>query len=257
MSLWHLQRSVKRGKLYIVGIGPGSIKHMTLRALEAIRDSEVVVGYKKYVELLDRAGLLQGKRIIVSEMGQELDRVKAAIEEAMSGRVVSLVSSGDPVVYGIAELALRYLDEHNVDIDVEIVPGVTAALAASSLLGAPLSDDFAVISLSDYNVPWEQICKRLKAALETDFVVVLYNPSSRARRGRLIEALNLIKQIRPTAIVCIVKNALRDGQNVVITSIRDLDPEIIDMNTIVIVGSSRTRVLKRGFVITKRSRVLP
>jgi len=249
---------MRRGKLYIVGIGPGSLKHMTLRAVEAIRESEVIVGYKRYVELLEKHCLTQGKKVIVTDMGQELDRVEAAVREAISGKIVSLVSGGDPSVYGIAELALRYIDYYNIDnLDVEVIPGVTAALAASSLLGAPLSDDFAVISLSDYNVPWEDICRRLKAALETDFIIVIYNPSSKRRKDRLIEAINIIRKVRPSAIMCIVKNAYRENQTIHVASIDKVDPDIIDMDTILIVGSSRTRVLKSGLVVTRRSRLLP
>ncbi len=247
---------MRRGKLYIVGIGPGPPEYMTLRALDAIRESEVVVGYRRYVELLRKAGLLESKKVISNEMGQELERVKIAVQEALNGKIVSLVSSGDPVVYGVAELALRYIDRNNFDINVEIVPGVTAALAASTLLGAPLSDDFAVISLSDYNVPWSEIYRRLRAALETDFVVVLYNPSSSKRAQRLIEALNLIRSIRPNALVCIVRNAFRENQTIVVTRVESVDPSSIDMNTVVIVGSSRTEVLKSGLVVTRRSRRL-
>ncbi len=247
---------MRRGKLYIVGIGPGSLEYMTLRALDAIRESEVVVGYRRYVELLRKAGLLESKKVISNDMGQELERVKIAVQEALNGKIVSLVSSGDPVVYGVAELALRYIDRNNLDINVEIVPGVTAALAASTLLGAPLSDDFAVISLSDYNVPWSEIYRRLRAALESDFVVVLYNPSSSKRAQRLIEALNLIRSIRPNALVCIVRNAFRENQMIVITRVESVDPSSIDMNTIVIIGSSRTEVLKSGLVVTRRSRRL-
>ncbi len=188
------------GKIYVVGIGPGGRGHRTCRAVEAIAESRVVAGYHPYLELV--ADLTAGKELIASGMTHEVQRCRQALQRAAQGEVVSLLSSGDPGIYGMAGLALEIRHAEGFDVAVEIVPGVTAASAAAAALGAPLMLDFAAISLSDLLVPWETIRQRLAAVAAADLVVALYNPRSAKRVRQLEEAVAIFRGSRPGETPC-------------------------------------------------------
>lgn len=244
-------------KIYAVGIGPGDLNHLTPEAKNAVLRSDVVVGYTLYVNLI--AELLEGKRTITSGMKNELARCRAAVEEARRGRTVAVVSSGDAGIYGMAPLLMELL-ENNPEIEFEIVPGITAATAAASLLGAPLSNDFAVVSLSDLMTPWPMIEKRLEAVGLGDFVLCLYNPKSGARKDHLRRACDLLLKHKPPETLCgLVRNALRGCSTATIRTLAELPDEKVDMLTTVIVGNADTRRLGNRLVTTRGYRldVLP
>ncbi len=237
----------------VVGIGPGGSEHMTKKAISAIDKAEVLVGYTTYIELLEE-GLKKGKEIISTGMMKEIERCKAAIEKARQGKSTVIVSGGDPGIYGMAGLILELLAEEELieKINLEVIPGVPALCAASALLGAPLMHDFVSISLSDLMTPWELIKKRITLALEGDFVIVLYNPRSKKRKRQLKEAIELIKEKRGDKVaVGIVKHATREGEKIIITDIRAINQEVVDMGTILIIGNSKSRIYN-GFMVTPR-----
>lgn len=244
--------SAPGGKLYVVGIGPGTREEMTVRALRVLETCEVVVGYRLYLELL--GDLVEGKEVISSGMRREVDRCRRAVEEAAQGRRVALVSSGDAGIYGMAGLALQVVEAQQPDLEVEIVPGVTAASTAAAALGAPLMHDFAVISLSDLLTPGELVEDRLHRAGAGDFVVVLYNPRSRGRTAQLRCAQEILLAYRPGSTpVGIARNGGRPGEVIGLTSLAEL-PEReaeIDMTTTLIVGNSQSYVFQ-GRMITPR-----
>ena len=196
-------------KLYIVGTGAGNAGGMTLDAQSAILGSDLVVGYTLYVELL--RGIFPEKDYLATGMKSEVERVRLALSEAQKGKTVLLVCSGDSGVYGMAGLALELSVEYP-GVEIEVVPGVTAALSGSALLGAPLGHDFAVISLSDLLTPWELIEKRLRMAAEGDFAIALYNPSSKKRADYLARACDILLESKPADTVCgIARNIGREG----------------------------------------------
>lgn len=232
-----------RGRLSVVGLGPGARDLLTPRAIEAIRGARFVVGYAPYVRQI-RDLLRPGTDALASQMGSEEERTAAAISRAREGDSVALVCSGDPAVYAMAS---PVLEQGTDGIDVEIVPGITAGLAASSILGAPLGHDHALISLSDLHTDWDIIERRLSAAALGDFVAVLYNPRSKHRREHLPRALAIFGEHRPPATpVAVVHQAYRKGQTTTMTTLETFDPEVVDMNSLVIVGSSRTRYVTTG-----------
>ncbi|MGL5406468.1 MAG: precorrin-3B C(17)-methyltransferase [Propionibacteriaceae bacterium] len=236
-------RRPARGKLSVVGLGPGARQLLTPMAVEAIRNATFVVGYGPYVRQI-RDLVRPGARIHISKMGTEEERTRLAIDTARNGENVAFVCSGDPAVYAMASPTLEMGTD---DIDIAIIPGVTAALAASSLLGAPFGHDNATISLSDLHTSWEIIEKRLQAAAEGDLVVALYNPRSRKRRMHLPRALEILGQHRPTSTpVAVVQQAYRAQQKVTMSTLADFQPEWVDMNSIVIVGSSTTKYVSTG-----------
>jgi cobalt-precorrin 5A hydrolase/precorrin-3B C17-methyltransferase len=241
-------RSASRGKLFLVGIGPGDLEHMTFRAREAINNSEVVVGYQSYIKLIEP--YLGQKEVIASGMGAEVERVKAAIRLAKGGKTVSLVSSGDTGIYGMAGLVGELLGHR--DIDIEVIPGVPLLVASATLLGAPLNADFVSVSLSDYLVPWADISRRLELAAQGNFVIVLYNPRSRRRKDQLIKAREIILKYRsPSTPVGIATNAYRREQDIVVTDLEHMLDYEIGMNTTIIIGSSETFNLD-GWMVTPR-----
>ena len=187
-------RGDRPGKLYVVGIGPGGRQHRTLRAVEAIAESQIVVGYTPYLEAI--ADLTGGKELVASGMTHEVERCRQALHRAAAGEVVALISSGDAGIYGMAGLALELAEAEDLHVPVEIIPGVTAASAAAAALGAPLMLDFAVISLSDLLVSWEVIRRRLEAVAAADLVVALYNPRSEKRVRQLQEAVEILRAAR-------------------------------------------------------------
>lgn len=210
---------------------------MSMRARQALAEAEVIVGYQTYLGFLDE--LLAGKELVNSGMRKEVERGEIAVEQAKAGKKVAVVSSGDAGVYGMAGVILELVGEQ--DIEVEVVPGITAASAAAACLGAPLMHDFAVISLSDLLTPWELIKKRLACAAEGDFIITLYNPRSKGRRNQIVEAQQIISQFRDAKTpVGIVRNAKREGEEVVITTLGEMFDHNIDMFTMVVIGNSQT-----------------
>lgn len=236
-------------KLYIVGIGAGNAGGMTLDAQSAILGSDIVVGYTVYVELLKK--IFPDKKYLATGMKSEVERVDAALSEARSGKTISLVCSGDSGVYGMAGLALeRSVNYPNVDI--EVVPGVTAALSGSALLGAPLGHDLVIISLSDLLTPWEVIEKRLRAAAYGDFAIALYNPSSKKRADYLARACDILLEQRSPDTVCgIARNIGRDGCSHIVLTLRELRDTPVDMFCTVFIGNSSTREIN-GRMVTPR-----
>jgi precorrin-3B C17-methyltransferase len=240
----------KDGKIYVVGIGPGNREQMSLMALRAIEESETVIGYRTYIDLIE--DLLEGKEVINSGMKKEIERCNLTIDEAEKGKVVSIVSSGDPGVYGMAGALLELSHKRKSDIEIEIVPGITAANAAAASLGSPLMHDYAVISLSDLLTDWEVIKKRVEYAAVGDFVIALYNPKSKKRVNQIIEAREIIsKHRKPDTPVGIVRNAKRDGEKIIVTDLKNMLEHEIDMFTIVIIGNSNTYRFK-GKMVTPR-----
>jgi precorrin-3B C17-methyltransferase len=243
-----------RGRLFVVGLGPGDRAAMTGQALEALRQAEVVVGYDGYFTWI--ADLVEGKECLALPLTQETERARVAVERLRQGRVVCVISSGDPGVYGMAGLVLQCLGDTGHE-DVMVVPGVSAVNAAAALLGAPLGHDFAVVSLSDMLTPWELIERRLRAAAEADFVLALLNPKSQRRDWQYRRAQEILAPCRPPQTpVGIIRNAYRPGQAIERTTIARMAEAAVDMFTTVIVGNSQTRwiseamVTPRGYPLT-------
>ena len=243
------------GKLYLVGIGPGDAQYLTPAASNALAASDVIVGFRAYIQQIEP--LTAGKEVVSMELGQELERASTAVDLAYAGRTVSVVSSGDAGIYGMAGPVFRVLTDRDWDGQdpaVETVPGVSAMQAAAAVLGSPLMQDFCAISLSDLLTPWEKIRGRLEAAGQGDFVVALYNPRSQRRQTQLLEAREILLKHRPGSTpVGIVGDAFRPGQRVTVTNLQDLEKEAesVDMVTIVVIGNSTT-YLHGGRVITPR-----
>jgi precorrin-3B C17-methyltransferase len=241
------------GNVSVVGLGPGDASLLTPLAAEALARADVLVGYGPYLDLVS-AELKAGKELMITGMTRELDRARQAVAAAAAGRSVAVVSSGDAGVYGMAGLVLEVLEEAGLlaAIDCQVVPGVPALAAAAALLGAPLGHDFAVVSLSDLLTPWEVIENRLAAAAGADFILVLYNPRSRRRDWQLPQALRIIAAARPPETpVGVVRNAYREEQSVWTGHLDGLDPDRVDMLSIVLVGNRSTR-LSGAKMITPR-----
>ena len=238
------------GHLRIVGLGPGTPALRTPAAETAVRHAQVVIGYAPYVDAC--ADLLHPHHEVVrSPIGEEVVRAKQALAEAAGGREVALVCSGDPGVYAMASIALE-LAADAPGVEIETVPGVTAALAASAAVGAPLGHDFATISLSDLLTPWEAIEPRLRAAAAADFALALYNPRSGRRTWQLDAARRILLEHRaPSTPAAVVTEATRAGEHVQVTTLAELDPTEVGMTTCVLIGASTTRVLD-GRVVTPR-----
>jgi precorrin-3B C17-methyltransferase len=238
------------GRLRVIGIGPGGPQHRTLRAIEVIAESNVVVGYAPYLKAI--ADLTEGKQLISSGMTHEIERCRQALRRAAAGDTVALISSGDAGIYGMAGLALELAAAENLRVPVEVVPGVTAASAAAAALGAPLMLDFAVISLSDLLVPWETIRQRLEAVAGADLVVALYNPRSKSRVRHLQVAVEIFRGVRPGQTpVGIVTAAGQDAESLVLTDLDHVLEQDIGMRSVLIVGNSTTRLID-GRMVTPR-----
>lgn len=243
-------RGDMKGKITVVGIGPGNRDTMTFKAFKRISEADVIVGYKTYIDLIE--DLLDGKKVLSSGMRKEYDRCVEALEEAASGKVVAVVSSGDPGIYGMAGIMLEVINEKGSDIEVEIVPGVSSVNASASVLGAPLMHDFVCISLSDLLTDWELIKKRVLKAAEGDFVIALYNPKSKTRITQIVEARDILLSVKSgDTPVGIVNECLRINQSMVITDLTNMLNHQIDMTTTIIIGNSNTFV-KNGKIITPR-----
>ena len=240
-------------KLYVVGIGPGDAAHMTAQARQAIASAEVLCGYTVYVDLL--RPLFPGKAVYATGMKGELERCRWALETAASGHSVALVCSGDAGIYGMASPVLQMAGDYP-DAQIEIVPGLTAALSGAALLGAPLGHDFCVISLSDLLTPWEVIEKRLRCAARGDFAICLYNPASRHRPAYLRRACRILLEEKAPDTVCgLAQNIGREGERWQVLSLEALASAEADMFTTVFIGSSQTRqeedkmVTPRGYAL--------
>ena len=246
------RRAGPRGRLALVGLGPGHPAHRTPAAAVAVRAAEVVIGYTAYV---DQAADLLGphQEVHRSPIGEEVRRAGLALDEAAAGRQVAVVCSGDAGVYAMAALVLDMADGMAPGVPVEVVPGVTAAVASAAALGAPLGHDHAVISLSDLLTPWEVIERRLRSAAEADLVVALYNPRSQSRRWQLDAARAILLEHRkPETPVGVVRDAGRPGQSVRVTTLAGLTVDDVDMRTCVIVGSTTTGVVDGDRMCTPR-----
>lgn len=238
----------------MVGIGPGGPLDRTRRAENAITSCSVVVGYQRYLDLIQ--DLLAGKEIISSGMTKERERCKAALEAASQGKTVALISSGDAGIYGMAGLALELAATNGMHIPIEIVPGVTSATAAAARFGAPLMLDFAAISLSDLLVPWETIHKRLEAVAAADMVVVLYNPRSRKRKVQLTEAADILRKHRPgTTPVGIATSVGAEDESIVMSDLDHFLDTEINMRSVVIVGNSSSLMMDGWFVTPRGYKV--
>ncbi|MEK6697926.1 MAG: precorrin-3B C(17)-methyltransferase [Nitrospirota bacterium] len=260
----------QKGKIYIVGTGPGSLEHITPAARDAIKRSDVIVGYGTYLDLIKE--LLTDKEVVSTGMTQEVDRCRKAISIAREGKTVAIISGGDPGVYAMAGLVFEVLksaeseeQHHGAELEtpnselrtlnypsVEVIPGISALNASASRLGAPLMHDFACISLSDRLTPWDVIEKRLEAAASADFVIVLYNPRSKGRAGHINRAREIIlKHRKPTTAVGIVKGAMRTHETIIVTDLERMQVTDVDMQTTVLIGNSKTFVWN-NLMITPR-----
>ncbi|MFQ6085579.1 MAG: precorrin-3B C(17)-methyltransferase [Candidatus Bathyarchaeia archaeon] len=237
------------GKIYLVGIGPGSLDHMTPKAVDTLRRAQVIVGHKTHLDPINE--LVSGKKVI-SEKMSPIERAEVAVKEALKGKIVAIVSVGDPGIYAIASIFFDLLKERDLRVAVEVVPGITAANSAAALLGSPLGHGFAAISIGDLATPWEIIERQLELAAKADFVVVLYNPRSKDGDWRLKRAAQiLMKNKKVTTPVGIVTNAMMEGERVQITTLGEMLDCKIDTQSTVIIGNSETFVFN-GRLVTPR-----
>lgn len=235
-------------KLYVIGIGPGGQEYMTFEAMQALKDSDLIVGYGVYTDLVKP--LFPEKEYLTTPMKQEIERCRMAVDAAAEGKTVAMISSGDAGVYGMAGPILELAE--GKDVEVKVVAGVTAALSGGAVLGAPLTHDFAVISLSDLLTPWEKIEKRLDAAASADFCIALYNPSSHKRADYLQKACDiLLETLSPDQICGTVRNIGRDGEETHIYTLAELRDVQVDMFTTVFIGNSSTKRIG-GHMVTPR-----
>ncbi len=240
-------KMIKKGLIYVVGTGPGHQDYICHKAMEALRHSDIIVGYKTYINLIKNT--FQDKELISSGMMNEVARCEQVLELAENYKTVSLISSGDAGIYGMAGIMIEVAAANHSEVEVEVIPGISAASSAASLLGAPLMNDFVVLSLSDLLTPWEVIEKRLHAVGSGDFVVCIYNPRSKTRIKQLdIATYILLQYHKPETPVGIVKHAMRDKQEVIICSLAELNQYEIDMFTTLVIGNSKTEIVNGKMV---------
>ncbi len=240
-------------KLYVVGIGPGAYEEMTVRAVRTLEQCQVIVGYTVYVELI--RNYFPDKEFLTTPMRQETERCRIALKTAADGRITAMICSGDAGVYGMAGVLLE-LSAAYPEVELEVVPGVTAAVSGAAVLGAPLMHDFAVISLSDLMTPWERIEERLRAAAKADFIICLYNPSSKKRSDYLRRACGILSEYRESRNLCgYVSNIGREGMCSKICTLEELKDAKTDMFTTVFIGSSCTKAVN-GKLATPRGYLL-
>jgi precorrin-3B C17-methyltransferase len=246
------------GKLYVIGLGPGPACWLTPEASAALEEITDLVGYFSYV---DRIEPRPGLKIHGSDNRVELDRSRAALKLACAGKIVGVVSGGDPGVFAMAAAVLEAVENGPDEwraLDIEILPGVSAMQAAAARLGAPLGGDFCAISLSDNLKPWELIERRLKAACDGDFVIALYNPASRARPRQIFDAFALLRRLRPENTPVVFARAVgRPDERITLTTLGEADPGLADMSTLVLIGATATHLIERPnkspLVLTPRS----
>ena len=236
-------------KLYVVGIGPGEYEQITIKAANALKESDVIIGYTVYVDLVKEH--FPGKEFMTTPMKKEVDRCVMAFEEAKKGKTVSMICSGDAGVYGMSGLMYE-VGVSYPEVELSVIPGVTAATGGGAVLGAPLIHDFCLISLSDLLTPCEKIEGRLLGASKADFVICLYNPSSKKRSDYLAKACDLMMQYKSEDTVCgIVGNIGRDGESFKVMTLKELRDTSVDMFTTVFIGNSQTKVIN-GKMVTPR-----
>ena len=239
------------GKIYVVGLGPGNKENMTFRAYDVLKNSDIIIGYKTYVDLIE--GMFPDKKIIKSYMKKEVARCEETLKLALEGNIISLISSGDAGVYGMAGLMLEIADGQ---VEVEIVPGITSANASASLGGAPIVHDSVNISLSNLLTDWELIKKRIDLASQGDFVITLYNPKSSGRPELINEARDImLKYKRKDTPVLIARNVGREGENYDITTLDKMLDYEINMFSTVIIGNSNTKVLNNKMITPRGYKV--
>lgn len=233
-------------KVYVVGLGPGGVEQMTKRAQETLAICDVIAGYNVYIDLIKDD--YKDKEFLSTGMRKEVERCKLAIEEALKGKTVAMISSGDAGVYGMAGIMYQIASDYP-ELEVEVVPGITAACSGAAVLGAPLISDFTLISLSDLLTPWEKIEKRLDLASQADFVICLYNPSSFKRHDYLQKACDImLKNQRADVPTGIVRNIGREGEEYEIMTLAELRDAQVDMFSTVIIGNSQTEVINNKMV---------
>ena len=243
----------KIGKVYVIGLGPGAEKEMTYQASTALEKSEVIIGYTVYTGLIRER--FPDKKYLSTPMRQEVIRCEMAMDEAMKGRTVAMVCSGDAGIYGMAGL-LYEMGQGYPEVELEVVPGITAANGGAAVLGAPLMHDFAVISLSDLLTPWELIEERLRCAAKADFVICLYNPSSRKRSTYLAKACEIMLEYKAEDTVCgIVKNIAREGETMQTLTLKELKETTVDMFSTVFIGNKQTKVIREKMVTPRGYRI--
>lgn len=243
---------MQKGEIYIVSTGTGNLGQLTSNALKALEKSELIVGYKKYIE--DIFELIQNKEIQASGMKQEVDRCKYVIEEALKLKKVALICNGDANIYGLAGLVLEIIEQNQLwdKLDIHIEPGITSLLSAASKIGAPITNDFAVVSLSNLLTPLESIKLRLTKALEGDFVLGIYNPLSFSRNEPYLNFLEILKQHKTEQTpVIIAQNLGRSDEKILIKTVKDLleikdNLEVVNMSSMLIIGNSSTKTVNSG-----------
>ena len=232
-------------KIYVVGFGPGAYEQMTIEAVNVLKEVDVITGYTVYTDIIKE--YFSDKEYINTPMRQEVDRCKLTLDIAKGGKSVALVCSGDAGVYGLA--GLMYEIAGDEDVEIEVIAGVSAVLSGASILGAPLIHDFTVISLSDLLTPWEKIETRLECAAKGDFVICLYNPSSKKRSDYLSKACNILMKYKDKNTVCgLVENIGREGQRQEVLSLEELGKTSVNMFTTVFIGNSQTMELGKKMV---------
>ena len=237
-----------KAKIIVAGIGPGSAGDITPAVLEAVRQSDVIIGYKYYFQFVE-AYVQPGTECIDTGMLKEKERARQAFEQAEQGKTVCVVSSGDAGIYGMAPLVWEMCRERGSDIEIEVLPGISAFQKAASLLGAPIGHDLCIISLSDLMTPWETIERRIKAAAVADFITAVYNPKSNGRYWQLYRLQEIFLQHRdPGTPLGFVRQAGREEQEVTLTTLGDFDPEQVDMFTVVLIGNSQSYIHEGKFI---------
>lgn len=236
--------------IYVVGIGPGKKDHMTLEAIEVIKRCDIIVGYKTYIDLI--RDLVADKIVVENGMRQEIDRSRAALDLSKKGHIVAMISGGDSGVYGMAGLVYELNTKEEWGQEIRIVQGVTSSISAAAELGAPLMNDFCHISLSDLMTPMDHILKRLELAAQGDFVICLYNPKSKGRPDHLRRAFEVMARYKSSHTpVGIVKNAGRDNMKKYVMTFENMDYDICDMSTMVIIGNKESYI-ENDSIITPR-----
>ena len=240
-------------KVYVIGMGPGAYEQMTVAAVEALKGCDVIVGYTVYVDLMKK--YFPEKEFMTTPMRKEPERCRLAFEEAKKGRVTAMVCSGDSGIYGMAGLMYEIGEEYP-EVEIEVLPGVTAAMGGAAVLGAPLGHDCCLISLSDLLTPWELIEERLRCAAKADFVICLYNPSSRKRSTYLAKACEIMLEYKAEDTVCgIVKNIAREGETMQTLTLKELKETTVDMFSTVFIGNKQTKVIREKMVTPRGYRI--
>lgn len=244
------QREMKK-RIIVAGIGPGSAGDVTPAVLEAVRQADVIIGYKYYFQFIEPY-VQAGTECVDTGMLKEKERARQAFEQAEQGKTVCVISSGDAGIYGMAPLIWEMKRERGSDIEIEVLPGISAFQKAASLLGAPIGHDLCIISLSDLMTPWETIERRIRAAAVADFITAVYNPKSNGRYWQLYRLQEIFLQHRdPATPLGFVRQAGRDEQQVTVTTLGEFDPEQVDMFTVVLIGNSQSYI-HEGKIITPR-----